>query len=225
MSLNFSLIKKREILRILALTILLAFVLTLGYGINLNLLFTIPPLFFFSLYVPLVIIKNKAKGEIEYEFILWQNKKFAGEIDLTKLFDLKSFPTWLFFSLFFSSLTLFKFPIILIGKINYEGRKNKMKEVSDKNSEIKVVKKHFLLFYIIILSIGFLLLLLEPLLAIIPFLISLSLLIPFPGNLGYELFVLDVKYWISAVKLTLLSLLFYFFYILSYGLKISISSL
>ncbi len=225
MSLKFSLVKKIEVLRILLLTFLLAFILILGYGLNFDLLITIPSLFFLSLYFPLVIIKNWAKGEIEYEFTLWQNKKFADEVDLTKLFDLKSFPTWLFFSLFLSSLTLFKLPFLLIGTIRYEGRKNKMKEVTDKNSETKVVKKHFLFFYIVMLSIGAILLLFWPLLAIVPFLMSLSLLIPIPGNLGYELLVLDIKYWLAVVKLTLLSILFYFFYILSLGIKVSASFL
>ena len=202
-----------EITRILLLTFLFKFLILLGYpNIDiLTLLFALT-IFFFSLFIPLETIKQLSKNEIEYNFILWHNKKLLEEINLTKLFDLKSFPTWFFLSLLLSSLTLFKIPFICIGSIKYEGRKIKFKEVNKKNSELKIIGSHLFLFYIIIFFIAIVLMFYGQPLAIIPILINLSLILPIPGNLGYDLFILNWKKWLTVVKLIIFSLIFYVFF-------------
>ncbi len=204
----------QELLKILIITLLLFFILLLGYGLRLEII-NITLIFFFSLVIILLFLKKMGKDEIEYNFTLWENQSFLEKINLAKLLGIKTFPSWLFFSFFLSLLSLFKIPIILIGKIEYKGRNNPLKEITDKNSEIKIIKKHFFLIHLILIILSFSLLLIAPLYAAVPLLVSISLLIPIPGNQGYELFVLGPDYWLGAVKLNLIALLFYLFYISS----------
>jgi hypothetical protein len=195
-------------------------IVSLGYGLSFT-SFLISFLFILSLWLPYLIIKTLAKGEINYIFVPFILKK----IDFKSAYDtdyLKEFPCWFICNLVLSSITFFKLPIFIPGRFVFIGWINPLKVYKD-NSENEIISQHFfiVIFFNILFSLA-LYLIYPSFYALIPMLVNIYLLIPIPGNFGLDFYSMDFSKWLKASIINIILFITLFFAILIFkGIELS----
>jgi hypothetical protein len=196
---------KESIVNILLVSLVFFLIITIGYSFNfINFLLSI--VFFLSLYLPIYFIKKMSKGEIKFIFIPF----IFGKVEIGEIYHsdyYKKFPCWLICSLFFSSLTLFKIPVLFIGRLIFEGWLNPIKQYDsdEENSENILISKYLSFFFLFNIGFSLFLFLINPLLAIVPAIVNFYLIWPIPGNLGFDLYYMNFKEWLKTMPIVLAS--------------------